>query len=418
MTDGKLFDRPRHYHIQIKGELDLKWADWFDGFAIANKNGSSILTGIVPDQAALHGMIGKIRDLGLPLMLVAEVNEEGLPIFQSNKLIKEHLMSSTQNGIRAFDISQDINTMTNLVEVAFKGELERWGSNFREQMEIAQKMVPLLKVLSRISDVFRHTFDGFVWEEEQDMVSLVIIQKMGLDKTRWLIGNVATHPDYRRKGLARKLIMRAIEHANSKGAEVCTLEVHAEAEPAYNLYRSLGFVHYDSITALKLDGVPDVQVLPLGGYQIRSMKFSEWQARYELATRETPQGVQAFLPVSMAEHRISPIEYITTPFVMRLQSLKLHRWAIEKDGQLVGTMSLLASKKANIPNDLSIYIEPKHRLLLAEPLLTLALRTLRNYPPQITRVEIRSTYTEMLTLLKKYGFSEIDVNHRLGVKLY
>ena len=323
-------------------------------------------------------------------------------------------MEIKNTGIRPFDIRSDMVAMTDLVEIAFKGDLERWGSNFREQMEIAQKMVPLLKALSRISEVYRHTFDGFVWEEQQDMVSLVIIQKMGLDKTRWMIGNVATHPDHRRKGLARKLVVRAMEHAKSFGAEICTLEVHAEAKPAYDLYRSLGFVHYDSITALKLDGVPKVQVLPLGDYQIRSMKFNEWQSRYELATRVTPQAVQDFLPVSLAEHRISPIERITTPLVMRLQGLKLHRWAVEKDGQLVGTMVLLASKKANIPNDLSINIEPKHLSALAEPLLTLALNTLTDYPPQTTRIEVRSIYTETLNLLKKYGFSEIEVNHRLG----
>ncbi len=324
---------------------------------------------------------------------------------------------NTARNMRTFDISNDLTAMTDLVEIAFKGELERWGGNFREQMEMAQQMVPFLKILSRISETYRHTFDGFVWEDQQDMASLVIIQKMGLDKTRWLIGNVATHPNHRRKGLARKLVTRAIKHAKSHGAEVCTLEVRAEAEPAYNLYRSLGFVHYDSITALKLDGVPDVQIMPLKGYQIRPMKFGEWQARYELATRETPQDVQDFLPVSQAEHRISPLERITTPLVMRLQGMKLHRWAVEKDGQLVGTMTLLASRKANIPNDLSLDIVPQHRAALTEPLLTLALNTLQDYPPQTTRVEVRSAYSEMLDLLKRYEFSEIDVNHRMGLKL-
>ncbi len=75
MTNQKTYDQPRRYQIQIKGNLDDKWADWFDGFAIANQNGCSTLTGTVPDQAALHGLISKIRDLGLPLMLIAEINE-------------------------------------------------------------------------------------------------------------------------------------------------------------------------------------------------------------------------------------------------------------------------------------------------------------------------------------------------------
>ena len=406
MNNEKTLDQPRQYQIQIKGNLDQKWTTWFDGFTISNQNGNSTLTGMVPDQAALHGLISKIRDLGLPLTRIEEIDLKN----------KENSMK-TAGKMRAFDITQDFSAMINLVETAFAGELERWGSNFREQMEMAQQMVPVLKILSRISKTYQHTFDGFVWEEDQEIVSLVIIQKMGLDKTRWLIGNVATHPDHRRKCLAQKLVLRAIEHAKSHGAEICTLEVHANAEPAYNLYRSLGFIHYDSISGLKLEGMPVKPVLPLDGYQIRKMKFGEWQARYELSTRETPQDVQDFLPVSMAEHRISPIEKITTPIIMRVQNLKLHRWAVEKNGLLVGTMSLLASKKANMPNDLSINIAPDHRAALAEPLLTLALKTLQAYPPQTTRIEIRSAYTEMLDLLKEYGFVEVDLNHRLGLKL-
>jgi hypothetical protein len=59
------------YQIRVDGCLDARWSDWFDGFAITPLgNGETLLAGSVEDQAALHGLLGKIRDLGLPILLV------------------------------------------------------------------------------------------------------------------------------------------------------------------------------------------------------------------------------------------------------------------------------------------------------------------------------------------------------------
>jgi hypothetical protein len=59
------------YEIRLQGHLDERWADWFDGLTITlEENGDTVLTGPVVDQAALHGLLKKIRDLGLPLRSV------------------------------------------------------------------------------------------------------------------------------------------------------------------------------------------------------------------------------------------------------------------------------------------------------------------------------------------------------------
>ena len=62
---------PGQYEIRLKGHLDARWAAWFDGLAIAHgSDGTTLIHGPVADQAALHGLIQKIRDLGLPLISV------------------------------------------------------------------------------------------------------------------------------------------------------------------------------------------------------------------------------------------------------------------------------------------------------------------------------------------------------------
>ena len=71
MSNGREFDKPALYEIKIKGHLEPRWSDWFDGFAIEPQpDDETLLTGSVPDQAALHGILTKISNLGLPLLSV------------------------------------------------------------------------------------------------------------------------------------------------------------------------------------------------------------------------------------------------------------------------------------------------------------------------------------------------------------
>jgi hypothetical protein len=70
-------DEPGQYEIRLKGHLDARWADWFAGLTITwEDNGETQLTGPVADQAALHGLLRKVRDLGLPLLSVLRVEPE------------------------------------------------------------------------------------------------------------------------------------------------------------------------------------------------------------------------------------------------------------------------------------------------------------------------------------------------------
>jgi hypothetical protein len=63
--------QPRVYQIRIKGHLDRQWTDWFEGLTITlEDNGETLLTGPVVDQAALYGLLRKVRDVAIPLLSV------------------------------------------------------------------------------------------------------------------------------------------------------------------------------------------------------------------------------------------------------------------------------------------------------------------------------------------------------------
>jgi hypothetical protein len=74
---GHDLDVPKTFQIKIKGHLGQQWAGWFDGLTIAlEEDGNTLLCGSVIDQSALHGILKKIRDLGMPLLSVNSVESD------------------------------------------------------------------------------------------------------------------------------------------------------------------------------------------------------------------------------------------------------------------------------------------------------------------------------------------------------
>jgi hypothetical protein len=70
-------NEPGLYEIRLKGHLDDRWTDWFEGLTITREtNGETRLTGPVVDQAALHGLLKKVRDLGMTLISVRQVEPD------------------------------------------------------------------------------------------------------------------------------------------------------------------------------------------------------------------------------------------------------------------------------------------------------------------------------------------------------
>ena len=70
-------DEPAIYEIRVLGHLGPQWTDWFEGMTFRQEaTGEMVIIGLVPDQAALHGLIKKVRDLGLPLVSVQRLDPD------------------------------------------------------------------------------------------------------------------------------------------------------------------------------------------------------------------------------------------------------------------------------------------------------------------------------------------------------
>ncbi|MEO3859975.1 hypothetical protein [Acrocarpospora sp. B8E8] len=76
ISTGHQYD-PGRYEIRLKGHLDSRWAAWFDGLSLTNESdGTTVIHGPVVDQAALYGLLRKLRDVGLPLISVTQVESD------------------------------------------------------------------------------------------------------------------------------------------------------------------------------------------------------------------------------------------------------------------------------------------------------------------------------------------------------
>ena len=80
MSAISLANEAGRYEIRLKGHLDNRWASWFDGLTLITcSDGTTTIRGIVVDQSALHGLLQKVRDIGLPLISVIRVEPDQLP---------------------------------------------------------------------------------------------------------------------------------------------------------------------------------------------------------------------------------------------------------------------------------------------------------------------------------------------------
>lgn len=75
MGSSKKWQGPARYEIKVKGILGHQWLAWFEGVSIAPEGSMTVITADVPDQPALHGLIARVRDIGLPLISIERIEK-------------------------------------------------------------------------------------------------------------------------------------------------------------------------------------------------------------------------------------------------------------------------------------------------------------------------------------------------------
>jgi ribosomal protein S18 acetylase RimI-like enzyme len=144
--------------------------------------------------------------------------------------------------LRPFDVSRDLRAVADLVEQCFRDTIDPDGERYLRQMRSAANNPGFVRWATSVVDQAAMPLSGFVWEEGGRLVgNLSLIPFTYARRRLYLIANVAVHPNFRRKGIARALTSTALEHARRRNSPSVWLHVREDNEAANRLYTSMGF---------------------------------------------------------------------------------------------------------------------------------------------------------------------------------
>jgi ribosomal protein S18 acetylase RimI-like enzyme len=153
-----------------------------------------------------------------------------------------HVAGSINGHLRPFDLRHDLNDVADLVELCFADTMDGDGQRYLKGMREAARNSSLINWASMLIEQPPVPLSGYVWEEDSRLVgNLSLVPFLLQGQRRYLIANVAVHPAYRRRGIARAMTTRAIEYARQHGAPSTWLQVRDDNPAAISLYLSLGF---------------------------------------------------------------------------------------------------------------------------------------------------------------------------------
>lgn len=197
-----------------------------------------------------------------------------------------------------------------------------------ESMRNYQRIWPLVRLLQAISPALRYLICGHVWEEEGRIAGFSQLSRRGSTDT-WYISAVGVHPDFRRRGIARRLIETQVGFVRERGGKRLLLDVIDGNVPAIHLYKKLGFEGYQSNYQLELESTtpPLHPSLPKGCAEEVVSPFT-WQPQFELMQRITPEALTRYEPVEAARYKKPLSARLLYPLMRHAEGMRVHAFYI------------------------------------------------------------------------------------------
>lgn len=283
------------------------------------------------------------------------------------------LNRASQNGLQALDLSRHLGGMARLIEQCFAPTLDASGRGFVREMLALSHLGPLLKVFD-VVPLGSYWNKGFVWLEDNKVVGCVGAQRAA-QSGRWLVANVAVHPDHRRKGIARALMQAALELARAQNGTEVMLQVDDDNLGAIALYRQLGFADVTTQTAWRRAATAPTPAEPTSPFTLRFRRPSEWRVQFALARQSRPHGLAWNEPLTDQPFRPSLSKWLNDFFEGVMEE---HWMACEaQTGRFAGSLTLRVGGGGSDRMILLAHPEwagPVERALLAHGLRRLAHR--------------------------------------------
>ena len=258
------------------------------------------------------------------------------------------------NRIRKMDVRHDLNQIADLIEMSFPIHLDPDGQIYIQKLRKAAREMNFLGWLSPWAEVANVTASGFVWEENDQIVgnlSLIPFEKD--DRRVYMIANVAVHPAFRRKGIARALTRRAVGYLRRRNTGEVWLQVREDNLEAQALYRSVGFKNCAVRTTWRIKPGEAVKHPSLDGFLkcLRQRRRSDWKDQNLYLDQAYPPDLRWNYPLHFS--RLAP--GVFQHFANLLEGSRLRQWTV--DCGLKGSGQIAWQKTEGYANNIWLAFE-------------------------------------------------------------
>lgn len=301
-----------------------------------------------------------------------------------------------QQGPRPINLNKDIPQVVRLLEMVFGETLDAEGQRMFAQLGNSSQP----PFLWRWSSGLTQLTPGFVWEENGRIVGNVTLLPAQTPR-RFLVANVAVHPDFRRRGIARGLMQAVLEAVEQRHGQTVLLQVVKDNHQAVNLYRSLGFMTVGSMTEW-FTSAARLRELPLldNRVEIQPLRRQAWQEAYQLDLSCLHPDLNWPDPLQMDMYKVGWWQWLGNVLNGRQQET----WTTSSSsGQLTG-LATIASEWGRV-HRLSVRVRPAWRGQVERPLIAKLLRRLRHLPRRNVRIDHPDQDGNMNQLLEEANFT-------------
>jgi ribosomal protein S18 acetylase RimI-like enzyme len=308
--------------------------------------------------------------------------------------------SEAREGLQPFDPSRHMRQVADLVASVFADELDARGRGALREMQFVGRLSPMLGDALSMA-LFNEFISGHVWVEGGRVVGNVTLQAIDQAGLRWRISNVAVLPAYRRRGIARGLMLASLREVAQRQGAWTVLQVRSDNHSAHELYLALGFqdVARDAIYRLPAPPLqprePDVRL-----ERLRTLTGGE---TLELARASRSPLAQWAEPVRASDYELG-LGRLAGEWLGRLSGLySVERWAAWDDHRLVGAVET----RAGLASDyftLRFAVRPSSRGRLERALVSQGLRALARAGGSPVIAEHDGEHTEGTAALLEAGF--------------
>lgn len=203
--------------------------------------------------------------------------------------IRRSERSEGLSGPRPVDPRHDMADIARLIEVSFGDRLDAAGRTVVREMRAFGRAGWLGWLVGRFFLPPAAYPLGYVWEEGGELIGNASVMPLEDGSGRWVMANVAVHPTYRRRGIARNLVQASLALAERRGAREVVLQVDHDNRAALTLYERL---HFETLCArttwLRRAESPEP---PVGSDQVTERREDEWTQQWALAQKLFPEGL-------------------------------------------------------------------------------------------------------------------------------